>query len=244
MAEDEIRKHTKAAYNTLLNKEKTWQHKLKDILVEIVIIVFAVSVSIWFHNLSEKWQEQSEEKTFLNELVEDLRSDTANLQSSLRFYNFSLNGMKYFSRVGAGDTLSNDSLNKYSSLFFSNTELDAHISHYEALKGSGKYDIIENKQILNDIIELHESNFLHITTLNNYYTQFIERVASFIEQNAQLNAQGKFTNGQQLLYNSQMRLLLGYGRNNLQFNIIPAHENGINKCNELSRKLTDFIHSN
>ncbi len=240
MAEDEIRKHTKAAYNILRDREKNWKHKLKDMFVEILIIVFAVSVSIWFHNLSEKRQEDKEARTFLTELSDDLRFDTANLQSSLQFYNFSLTGIKYFMKVGAGDALSKDSLDKYSSLFFSNTELEPYISHYEAIKGSGKYDIIDDKQLLNKIIELHESVFAHIITLNTYYTQNIQQTTVFIEQNAQLNDAGKIMNGQQLLRTSEMRVMLAYLKSTLETNVIPSHINGVNKCNALSHQLTEF----
>lgn len=100
MAEDEIRKHTKAVYATLVDKEKGWKHKLKDILVEIIIIVFAVTVFIWFHNWSEEVQEHKEEKNFLTKLKKDLQADTVNINSSLQFYQFSLAGIKYFEKAG------------------------------------------------------------------------------------------------------------------------------------------------
>jgi hypothetical protein len=53
MAEDEIAKHTKKIYKTWRAKELNFWHKLKEIMVEIFIIVFAVTVSIWFPNRSE-----------------------------------------------------------------------------------------------------------------------------------------------------------------------------------------------
>lgn len=241
MAEDEIRKHAKATYHTLMDKEKNWQHKLKDILVEIIIIVFAVTVSIWFHNWSEELQNHKEERNFLAELKDDIKGDTANLNSSLQFYEFSLNGIKYFEKVGAGDSLIEDSLNKYGNLFFSNTRLQPHISRYEALKGSGKFSIIEDKRLLNDIIDLHESDISHIEILNNFYIQYIQQVASFIIEHAQLNRAGKLTNAQDILRTAQMRLQLGYGRNFIANNAIPAHQKNIQKCNELTQQIDKFL---
>ena len=237
MAEDEIRKHTKAAYTTLLDKEKGWQHKLNDVLVEVLIIVFAVTVSIWFHNWSDRIQEHKEEKEFLTGLQKDLQEDTANMQSSLAFYENSLQGMQYFRKVGIGDSLNKDSLNKYTSLFFSSTELEPHVSRYEALKGSGKFTIIEDKELLNNIIDLHESTITRIELLNNYYTQYIQKVASFIEEQAQLDAPGHITNAQPLLRMSQMRFLLGYGKSNIEGNVIPAHKEGIDKCTGLLKEI-------
>ncbi len=237
MAEDEIRKHTKAAYDALRDKEKGWKHKLKDILVEVVIIVFAVTVSIWFHNLSEEMQDHKEEKEFLTGMKKDLQEDTANLNSSLQFYRFSLAGITYFEKVGAGDTLSQDSLRTYGNLFFSSTELQAHISRYEALKGSGKFSIVEDKQLLNNIIDLHESILNRIEILNTYYAQYIQKVTSFIAEHTQLDQRGNITNGQELLRLPQMRFLLNYGQGTIAGNLIQAHEEGIQKCNELSQEI-------
>ena len=237
MAEDEIRKHTKAVYNTLLDKQRDWKHRLKDISVEILIIVFAVTVSIWFHNLSEELQEHREEKDFLVELKKDLQADSINIKSSLQFYEFSLTGIKYFEKVGSGDTLSKDSLHAYGDLFFSSTELQPHVSRYEALKGSGKFNIIEDKQLLNNIIDLHQSVLTRIESLNNYYQQYIQRVATFIEEHALLNQQGDITIGQDLLRLPQFRFLLGYGRGIISGNLISAHVAAIKKCNELSEQI-------
>ncbi|HEY4875624.1 MAG TPA: hypothetical protein VIH86_08645 [Puia sp.] len=38
MAEDEIIKHTKTVYETLHDREKNWKHKLKETLVEILLL--------------------------------------------------------------------------------------------------------------------------------------------------------------------------------------------------------------
>jgi hypothetical protein len=76
MADEEIvMKHTKAAYEALKTRETNWKHKLKEILLEIIIIVFAVSVSIWFHNRSERLKDRAEEKKFLASLKKDLQED-------------------------------------------------------------------------------------------------------------------------------------------------------------------------
>lgn len=241
MAEDEIRKHTKAALNTLYNKGIGWKKKIREVLVEILIIIFAVSVSIWFHNWSEKLKEHKEENTFLTEMLSDLHADSINIQNSLKFYKFSLAGIQYFLKVGQGDILKSDSLQKYGNLFFSNTELRPHISRYQAIKGSGKFDIIENKQLLNNIIDLHESVLTRIESLNKYYSDYIQRVASFIEDNAKVNVDGHIVNGQEMLRTSKLKLLLSYGRGIIKNNILKANEEGLQKCNELSSDIVrDF----
>jgi hypothetical protein len=233
MAEDEIRKHTQAAYKILKDPEVGWKLKLRDIFIEVLIIVFAITVSIWFHNLSDKRQSRTEQDEFLTGLKKDLKSDIENIQNSLRFYEYCQDGMKYFIKVSAGDTLSRDSLRKYGDLFFSSTELEPHGSRYEGLKSSGKLGIIENKDLLNNIIKLNETSLSRIQLLNGYYLSHLEKLSDFIEQHAQLSPKGEITNGSELLRTSQMLLLLEYTRSNISNNLIPAHKEGIAECTEI-----------
>ena len=48
MAEQEVIKHTKKAYSIWGSKNSPF-HKIKEFVVEIFIIVFAITISIWFH---------------------------------------------------------------------------------------------------------------------------------------------------------------------------------------------------
>ena len=75
MAEQEIVKHTKKVYKIWNSKEHGFWFKLKEFLIEISIIVFAVSLSIWLHERSEHATQQQEVKEFLTGLRQDLLSD-------------------------------------------------------------------------------------------------------------------------------------------------------------------------
>jgi len=193
MAEDEIRKHAKKALTIMQNHQDDWKHKLKDITIEVLIIVFAVSISIWFHNLSDRSQEHKEEKQFLEGFRNDLKDDIDNIKSSREFYVHTLRGMQYFSKVGSGDSLKKDSMIKYGSIFFSSTDLEPHNSRYEALKSSGKLGIIENKELLNKIINLNESTLPHIQILNNIYLKQTDKISAFLQQNGKLDKPGNLT---------------------------------------------------
>lgn len=233
MAEDEIRKHTKAAIKAFQDNGHNWKHKLMDVLLEVLIIVFAVSISIWFHNWSDELHEDKEEKEFLTGLKSDLKIDIENIKNSRDFYKYTADGMHYFMKAGASDMLNKDSLVKYGNLFFSSTELEPRISRYEALKSSGKLGIIENKELLNDIISLNESVIVRIQTLNGLYQHYIERSSGFIEEHAQLNHDGRMTNVPELIRSTQMRFLLIFGRSSIVNNLIPAHDDGIKECNKI-----------
>jgi hypothetical protein len=76
MADEElIKKHAKTAYKVFKTPDMGWKHKLKEISLEIVIIVFAVTISIWFHNWSERLKNSKEEKEFFASLKKDLLED-------------------------------------------------------------------------------------------------------------------------------------------------------------------------
>jgi hypothetical protein len=107
-------------------------------------------------------KEQKDPEIFLIGLKRDLQADSTNIESSLQFYEFNLAGFKYFEKVSREDTFNLDSLRKYGDLFFSSTELQPHVSRYEALKGNGKSDIIENRELLTNIIDFHESTLTRI----------------------------------------------------------------------------------
>ena len=59
-------------YKTWFSKEHSIWHKISEFLIEMCIIVFAVTISIWFHNLSEHRHQQEEVKQFLEGLKADL----------------------------------------------------------------------------------------------------------------------------------------------------------------------------
>src|SRR5580692_8786121 len=152
MAENEIVKHAEAAYKAVNNPGTHWLHKLKEVLIEIFIIVFAVSMSIWFHNWSDSIHQHKEEREFLTGLKQDLAADLSQAQGDSAFYSGLLTGLQYFQRIATGEALAPDSLKIYQGVFFSNVDLEPHISRYEGLKGSGKFSIIENTDLLNNII--------------------------------------------------------------------------------------------
>ena len=73
--QDELTKHGLKLYKTMADRKHSYGEKFKEILIEIGIIVFAVSLSIWFHNWSEHHHEQKEVKEFLLGLRHDLSDD-------------------------------------------------------------------------------------------------------------------------------------------------------------------------
>jgi hypothetical protein len=243
MAEDEIiKKHTKAVYTAWKDPNKNWMHKLKDILLEILIIVFAVSVSIWLHNWSESVKDRKEAKVFLTGLKEDITSDARDLDSNLAFYKTQIGGLTYFGSVGNGVPLSKDSLHKYVNTLFSSTEFDPQISRYQALKFSGKFRIIENTKLLDTIIHLYEQTLVNVESLGKvYYDYNNDRVLPYLNEHLELDAPGHVTNAEAVLKNSQMRFYILYNKSLISSNIMNVYTDAINECKSIIKQIDEEL---
>ena len=156
MAEQEVIKHTKKIYNIWNNKKVAFWHKAKDFLLEIFIIVFAISLSIWFHDKSEHSHQQKEVKEFLLGLREDLLSDINEMQDDKESYINQGRAFRYITSIKLGQHLSMDSLNKYNNWLYNITRLQQNNGRFEGFKASGKIGTIEDKKIQNDIMDLYQ----------------------------------------------------------------------------------------
>ncbi len=171
MAEQEVAKHTKKVYKVWASKEHSWQHKVKEFFIEIVIIVFAVSLSIWFHNLSEKSHDRKEAKAYLEGLKKDLLKDIVEMREDSASF---VDQHKFYTYLGSAPkgVLDTAMIIENSWMFSNQTALIPNISRFEALKYSGKMNIIENKELLDEILNLYEEKIpllVNIATNANDY---------------------------------------------------------------------------
>lgn len=236
MAEDEIRKHTKAAYKAWNDPHKSFKHKVKEVALEIVIIVFAVTLSIWLHNWSEGLKDKHEEKQFLLGLKEDLQKDTIEMASDRKSYVDVLTAFRYFRRVGVGEPLNADSLAAYNWTFFNTTQLIPNISRFEGLKGSGKLNIIENRDLLDHILDLYQEDIPYLQFLNQSFSDYKNRsIMPFISAHATLNAKDSVINMTEMLHQPEMRMLLARADG------VAGNVQQYTKCIADSRKIIELI---
>ena len=238
MSDNELVKHVEAAYKALSNKEMPWAHKIREVIGEILIIIVAVTLTIWFHNWSESWKEKREVRDFLTGLREDVRADSTNAVEARTFYVHALMHYAYLFKVSGGQQPNQDSLRKAFSVFFSSTTLDPHTSRYEGFKASGKFDLIHNQDLLDDIIQLHETVIKRVELLDGYYSDHINRLGTYVEQHGQLSTDGTtIENSEALLRTSEMRFLLIYGTDFINGNQMSAHDTCLARCHELIHRI-------
>jgi Family of unknown function (DUF6090) len=183
MAEDEVIKHTKKIYKTWMNRDIPFWHKISEFLIEILIIVFAVTVSIWFHNLSEHRHEQEEVKYFLEGLKSDLTSDIVEMKDDKKSYIFQKTIFSYLSNLKINEPVNRDTLKKYGNWLQNTTGLNPNDGRFEGFKSSGKIGAIENKELQNDIMDLYQEDIPALLTSSRFYTNTKIKLFDFFIKN-------------------------------------------------------------
>jgi hypothetical protein len=120
--------------------------KLKEVAVEIFIIVFAVTLSIWLHSWSDQRHEQKEVRDFLVGLKEDLAKDITMLERKKNDINELDSGYQVILKNASQPAAIDPGL-----LYFNVSVIRPAIGRYEGFKSSGKIGLIENdslKQLL------------------------------------------------------------------------------------------------
>ena len=154
MAEEKIIKHAGEAARALLKKENSWPKRIREFLFEILIIVIAVSITLWFHNWNEHIHEKKLAKGFLTGIREDLRvtintidSDQVHYQHTLNYYDSTWKQIDE-NRIDKNfiDSKS-DNLTNMLGFAFDN-------SRFESFKASGNLRLIENQTLLQNITRM------------------------------------------------------------------------------------------
>ena len=180
--EHEITGHSLKAYKIAKNTSMSVWEKVKEIGIEVVIIVFAVSLAAYLERWKEHNHEQADAKEFLMGLKTDLQHDITEMQEDKVSYNMSGRAFRYISSLPVGDSLRVDSMRIYSKFINNSTGLIANSGRYEGFKSSGKIMTIENKELQNDIMDLYQENIPNLLLSTNYYTKRKELLWEFIAQ--------------------------------------------------------------
>lgn len=155
--QDELIKHGKKIYETMEEPKHSFGEKFKKIIIEILIIVFAVSLSIWFHGWSEHRHEQKEVKEFLEDLKVDLQNDISDLKSQNELLQGTLYALRYFKSKETIDSIRTGKLvaNNLTINIFPSVDMN-NVGVYESFKSSGKIGLIENNELKKSILHYYQ----------------------------------------------------------------------------------------
>src|SRR6476660_4966831 len=112
MAEQEIIEHTKRIFGIWKTKNSLL-HKLSEFIAEILIIVFAITLSIYFHDRSELRHQRHEAKEFLFGLRQDLKTDIEEMNGDKNSFGKSGSAFGYITSRKLNESLRADTVRKY-----------------------------------------------------------------------------------------------------------------------------------
>jgi len=171
MSEHEVAKHTKVIYKAWKDPNRSWKHKFSEIAVEVLIIVFAITLSL----LVERWREHAHERTvekqFLLGLKKDLQADITQQSEDSATYAILKDGWAYFYKAGKGYIpVDRDSITTYQWTLLNNTTFFANNSRFEALKSSGELGVIEDDSLQNLILDLYQYKMASLGLSNTMFS--------------------------------------------------------------------------
>jgi hypothetical protein len=190
MAEQEVVKHTKKVYKIWTSKKHSPWEKIREFAVEVLIIVFAVTLSIWLHERSEHSKHKKEVKEFLLGLKQDLTSDISEMSDDINSYEKSGMAYQYLTSVKTGEGLNPDSVRFYRNSLFNQTKLVPNIGRFEGFKSSGKIGFIEDEELQNDIMDLYQENIPALTWGADYYNGLKKALREYCYANTKRAADG------------------------------------------------------
>lgn len=167
MAEQEIAKHGKQVIRLLSSKEHSAGHKLREVAVEFVTILFAVLLSIWLHGWSEHRHQQAEVRTFLAGLKRDLQRDIGTLDEMTGAYQGFDANFRYLMALEPGKAPDQNKFQVAYQFMDGNWFFMPNKSRYDGFLMSGKLTNIEHPELLNDILTLYQNVLPQLQTSEN-----------------------------------------------------------------------------
>ena len=225
----EIIRHTRKIKDKLEEKKQSSSERWKEIITELLIIIFAVSLTTWFHDLNEHRSHQKEVEEFLVDLKDDLNKDIVGLNNQNKAITELINQFKFARNL---NKLVIDSLDKSNAKYPLNTDFrlffgEENTGNYESFESSGKTVFIENKKLKKLILSYYNHHIPATEKTGMTFMATFTKIGDFITKNVVVEK------------NKNSVFLDSNFQTDLEINIIHAKENirigemGIKKIREV-----------
>jgi hypothetical protein len=210
--EHEIIGHSKKALRVLKNTEMTFWEKVKEIAVEILIIVFAVTFAAYIERAREHAKEQSEAKEFVLGFKEDLKNEIKHLKESKNAMDTMNKSYSSIIKLKEKDI---DSLEKkHAKTTFYIPRFNSHPvnGRYDGFKSSGRIQTIEDDSLRNNILTLQEQDLPFIDFSENVFNGNQKRLEDLLI-NSSNTLNDKPANVIKLLASAKGKFILDFALN-------------------------------
>ena len=233
----EIIKHSRKIKEKMEEKKQSSSERWKEIITELLIIIFAVSLSTWFHDLNEHRSHQKEVQEFLVDLKDDLNKDIVGLETQNKSIIDLINQFKFARNL---NKTSIDSLDKLNAKYPLNTEFrlffgEENTGNYESFESSGKTVFIENKKLKKLILSYYNHHIPANEKTGETFVATFTKIGDFITKKVVVEK-----NKNSIFSDSDFQT-------NLEINILHAKENirmgdvGIKKIREIIAEINQEL---
>jgi len=225
--QDEVTKHTKKVFREIKNPHHSLGQKATEIIIEIAIIVFAVTLSISLHNWSEHRHEHQVAGEFLKGLRTDLFKDIEALEENRKTIvnldsNYSyLLGVKKEQR---DDKALSSQIHRH--LIYDITSTHLNTARYDGFKSSGKIETISNDSLKEKILFYYQQTITNVTDLENFLNAWQLKI---LDLDADKDSKLPIVD---FVTTDKMQGLLGLGSHNFKISI-ANYEKAIKQAKEI-----------
>lgn len=232
--QEEITKHTQKIYKTAKNTEHTFGEKLKEIIIEICIIVFAVTLSIGLHGWSEHKHQQEEVNVFLTNLKSDLQNDIKKLDGGVEEYQKANKGYEEILRL---TTFQLDSIYKSKDEVhfpvFSHGQI-MNVGNFEGFKSSGKIGYIEDEQLKQKILSYYQLFVPSVNEVDKIYDNFLFKCFDKMIDHADRSEQSLYSDPK---FKKSTEFLIRIGKNNIRVYTENVKPQAVELIKEIEKEL-------
>ncbi|HEY1194050.1 DUF6090 family protein [Flavobacterium sp.] len=211
--QEEITKHSNKIYKAVKKPEHTLGEKIKEIIIEICIIVFAVTLSISLHGWSEHRHQQEEVAAFLANLKNNLKDDVESIDREVKEYQKT---NKSYEKILALTAFQLDSIykskNKVSFPIHSHGQT-LNVGNYEGFKSSGKIGYIEDEKLKQKILNYYQIFVPAVNEVDKVYNDFLFKCFDKTIENADKPEEKLYSDPK---YKKTLEYLVTIGKNNIR----------------------------
>jgi len=195
MSEEKVIQHAGKALHTLQDKEKGWGKKINEFFVEILIIVFAVSITLVLHNWNDERHERRLAREFLQGIKLDLDSGAADIRGNVGWFQQSVDYYYDIRNQMVGHRYDPADLDSNSGHLMNSIYFNFDMGRFEAFKSSGYLRLIENQKLLKRMMYLYtvyipfqsQEDRVMYGDRGHYYEQYIGPKATLMSANPKDN---------------------------------------------------------
>lgn len=223
--EHEIIGHTKKALNAMRDHEKSFWQKTKEIAIEVLIIVFAVSFAAFIERAREHAKEQSEAKEFVLGFKKDLKYEISHLKESKNAMNTMTKSYSSIMKLKKSTVDSLDKNHVKSSFYIPRFNSHPVNGRYDGFKSSGRIQTIEDDSLRNEILTLQEEDLPFIDFSENVFNGNQKRLEDLLINGSDTTGD-KPTDVVKLLTSAKGKFILDFALN-YSSSVVKGYDNAI-----------------